>query len=123
MLLFANELPAQNWGNNQKDTLLFNNLLKRTGEIMNLRADIDAPYDRAVIDDILSFIQDNQSDKRAYYFLLQLHWNYPNIYCAVEENVKVNVFCSGFAQATNVNSWGHLKNSFSAGRLLIVLYK
>jgi hypothetical protein len=120
--LFIHFSHAQNWGNNQKDTRLFKELLKQTSEAIDYRVSVDRPYDTAVIDDILSFVQENQSDKRAYYFLLQLSWNHPNIYCAVEEDVKVHVFCSGFAQATNVNSWGHLKTqSFWAGRLLVDL--
>jgi hypothetical protein len=119
--LFIHFSHAQNWGNNQKDTRLFKELLKQTSEAIDYRVSVDRPYDTAVIDDILSFVKENQSDKRAYYFLLQLSWNHPNIYCAVAEDVKTNVLCSGFTQATNVNTWGHLQGFTSAGGLLVDL--
>ena len=126
--LFFNSLSSQNLGNNQKDSLLFSNMIKskhvfKISESTYSQLRIIDSFKVEVIDDVVDYIQNNQDSIMSHYLLMMLRYNHSDVYAALSTTLKKSVLCSAFTKTSNVNYWGTSSRDNVGGYLIIDLGK
>ena len=116
-----NSIVAQNLGNNQRDTLLFQSFMQEIDATLGKRLGVKKPFDSTLVDDVLDYITNNQNETKTHFILTRLYRDYPIVYESLSDTIKLNIICYTFTRETKMHYWGHSSRDFAAARMLISL--